>query len=79
MGSEKFHVSNYLKIYAYKYEDIDKIQEYNYGLFRLITIHLKAKGSLGKKITFIPSYRNYEYFIEQHPDLFAHLLKEGQE
>jgi hypothetical protein len=78
MGPENFHASNYIKIYAYKYKDIEKIDEQNYGLFRLITIHLRAEGSLGKKITFIPSYKNYEYFIEQHPELFEHLLQEGQ-
>lgn len=75
MGPEKFNVSNYLKTYAYNYEDIEKIDESNYGLFRLITIRLKSKGSLGKRITFIPSYKNYEYFIEANPDLFKHLLK----
>ena len=75
MGSDKFHVSNYLKVYAYKYLDIEKIDEQNYFLFRLITIHLKSKGTLGKKLTFIPSYQNYEYFVEQNPDLFKHLLK----
>ena len=74
MGKDKFHVSNYLKIYAYEYNDITKIDEQNYIIFRLITIHLKSKGSLGKKLTFIPSYQNYEYFVEKHPELFEHLV-----
>lgn len=74
MGPENFNVSNYMKTYSYRYIDIEKIQEQNYGLFRLITLHLKSKGSLGRKITFIPSYKNYEFFVNKHPELFEHLL-----
>ena len=75
MGPEKFNVSNYLKTYSYDYKDIKKIDESNFGLFRLITIRLQSKGSLGNRITFIPSYKNYEYFVKKHPELFAHLLE----
>jgi len=74
MGPEKFFVSNYIKTYSYNYVDIEKIQESNYGLFRLISIRLKSRGSLGSKITFIPSYKNYEFFVENNPDLFSHLV-----
>ena len=73
MGPDKFNVSNYMKTYAYRYSDIRSIDEKNYGLFRLITIHLNAKGSLGKRITFIPSYKNYEFFVNKYPHLFEHL------
>ncbi len=73
MGPERYFVSNYWKTYAYHYDDIERIEEKNYGLFKLITIHLRAKGKLGRRITFIPSYKNYEHFISEHPDLFAHL------
>ncbi len=73
MGADKIYVSNYFKTFTYQYEDIEKIKEENYIIFKLITIKLKSKGSLGQKITFIPSYRNYEFFLETHPQLFAHL------
>jgi len=74
-GLEKFNVSNYLKTFSYDYEDIEKIDEQNYIVFRLITISLKSKGSLGRKMSFIPSYKNYEYFVNKHPELFGHLVK----
>ena len=76
-GKEKVFVSNYLKTFTYNYKDISIIKEHNYGLFRLITIHLKAKGSLGKKLTFIPSYKNYEFFIKSNPELFKNLLEDN--
>ena len=74
MGPDKFYVSNYMKTYAYAYSDIKAIKETNYGIVRLITIHLKNKGSLGKKITFIPSYKNYEFFIKNNSGLFRDIL-----
>ena len=46
MGPDKFYVSNYMKTYAYAYSDIKAIKETNYGIVRLITIHLKNKGAL---------------------------------
>lgn len=74
MSKEKVFVSNYVKTYSYNYQDIEKIDESNYFIFRLITIHLKAKGAFGKKVFFIPSYKNYEFFTKSNPELFSHLL-----
>ena len=74
MGPEKFYASNYMKTYAYDYSNIQKIDEQNYGIFKLIVIHLNSKGSLGNRITFIPSYKNYEFFIDGHKELFEHLV-----
>lgn len=75
-GLEKFTISNYLNTYAYAYQDIASIDESNYYIFRLITIKLKAKGSLGKTIRFIPSYKTYVEFVEENPLIFSHLLKD---
>lgn len=72
-GEDGIYVSNYFKTYRYKYEDIASINENNMTLFHLGTILLKAKGKFGKKIRFIISKANYEFFIEQNPDLFIHL------
>lgn len=74
-GPEKFTVSNYFKTYAYQYQDIAEIKETNYLVFRLITITLRSSGSLGKRIHFIPSYKNYEDFIRDYPELFSHLME----
>lgn len=74
MGKDKIYVSNYFKTYAYAYSDVNQIKEHNYGLFRLITITLKSTGSLGQKMTFIPSYKNYEFFIQSNPELFIDII-----
>ena len=74
MTPEKVFVGNYMKTYSYNYEDIERIQEANFYLFRIITIHLRSKGTFGKKIRFIPSYRNYLHFIGENQELFTHLI-----
>ena len=73
-GEDGIYISNYFKTYRYQYADIASIEESNMTIFYLGTIELKAKGKFGKKIRFIISKANYEYFIEQNPDLFTHLI-----
>jgi len=74
MGAEYYYVSNYLKTYRLVYEDIDSISIIPLFRVEIITFRLKAKGSFGKKITFLASKQLYELFLESQPEV-ASLLK----
>lgn len=47
------YVSNYFKTFKYLKTDIEAVKSSNYGLLNLITITMKSKTSMGKKIRFI--------------------------
>lgn len=69
MGAEGMYVTNYFKHLRYPYEDIEKIAESEFLIFKVVTIHLRAKGTFGKKFTFIASRDRYGEFWRQYPDL----------
>lgn len=69
MGPEHYYVSNYLKSFRLVYDDIEKISIIPIGRLQLVTFILKAKGSFGKKITFLASKQLYELFMKANPDV----------
>ncbi|MEL6987571.1 MAG: hypothetical protein AAGK97_07040 [Bacteroidota bacterium] len=73
MGNEKFYVTNYFKHFQYTYDSIEKIKQNNWLLFNTITIVLKQKGQLGKKITFLESSKRFQNFLEENANLFEGL------
>ena len=75
MGPDGVYVSNYFKTYRYQFVDIEKIKERDLGFRKIGTITLKEKGKFGKKIRFIISPIHYQDFINDHPDLFQHLIQ----
>ncbi len=74
MGKDGIYVSNYFKTYRYQFLDIESISEQDLLFRKLGTIKLKQKGKFGKKIRFLVSPVHYRDFINDHPDLFAHLI-----
>jgi hypothetical protein len=69
LSPDSYYVSNYLKTFRLVYEDIEKISIIPLGRLQLITFRLKAKGSFGKKITFLASKQLYELFMKANPDV----------
>lgn len=49
------YVTNYFKNFRYPYHQIKKISVVNLFFFQLTTLHLKEKGSFGKRIYFLQS------------------------
>ncbi len=74
LDQESIYVTNYLKSYRYTYDSVQKITQQDYGIFRLGTIHLKATGSIGRKIKFLQSRQKFEDFIQLHPTLAGKLV-----
>ncbi len=69
MGPEHYYVSNYLKSFRLVYDDIEKISIIPISRLQLITFRLKAKGSFGKKITFLASKQLFELFLKTNPEV----------
>lgn len=69
MGTDGMYVTNYFKHLRYQYVDIEKIGESEFLFFKVVTIHLRAKGTFGKKFFFIASRDRYAEFWRQYPNL----------
>lgn len=65
-NAESFVVTDYFKTFRYTYDSVEKITESRFTFLKLATIHLKEKGSFGKRISFITSSSRYEGFMKQH-------------
>ena len=80
MDSEFVYATNYHKHARYPYHNIEKIEELDYLFFNLVHIHLKTPGYFGEKISFIPSKKRFQDFLNKHPevvsDLFPKVIEE---
>lgn len=74
MDDQFIVITDYFKAAKYPYESIDHIDERRFFFFEIATIHLKAKGVFGKRITFIGSGTYYHDFWENHPGLRKRLF-----
>lgn len=61
------YISNYFKTYKYPFSDIESITDSDVLPGRVYCITLKAKGSFGKRIYFLPSQVLWQDFMENHP------------
>ena len=77
MSDDHLYVTDYFKHLRYPYGDIEKIAESEFLVFKVVTIHLKASGTFGKKFTFLASRDRYADFWKQHPDLHDSLVFEA--
>lgn len=77
MSDEHLYVTNYFKHLRYPYGDIEKISESEFLIFKLVTIHLKASGTFGKKFTFLASRNRYAEFWREHPELHDSVVFEA--
>jgi hypothetical protein len=74
LDDHAYYVSNYFKTFKLIYEDIESISIVPLSRLQLTTFRLKAKGSFGKKITFLASKQLWDLFLDAHPDVKNHLL-----
>lgn len=77
MDESFVYVTNYFRHFRYPYHNVEKIQERNFILFRLVTIHFRKPGFFGKKVNFLPSSRSYDEFWETHPLLRVDFLRKS--
>lgn len=69
MSDEHLYVTDYFKHRRYPWQDIEKISESEFAIFKVVTIHLKARGTFGKKFTFLASRDRYAIFWREHQEL----------
>ncbi len=60
LDNDFVYASNYFETLRYTYESVERIEEWGFLLFSFITIHLKAEGRFGKKISLWTSSNWYE-------------------
>ena len=64
-NAEYLVVTDYFKTFRYSYDSVEKITESRFAFLKLATIHLKEKGSFGKRMFFITSFSRYERFMKK--------------
>jgi hypothetical protein len=64
-NAEYLVVTDYFKTFRYSYDSVEKITESRFAFLKLATIHLKEKGSFGKRMFFITSSSRYEGFMKK--------------
>ncbi len=69
MDGQFYYVSNYMKTFRLVYDDIEKVDKMKLGPLMWVTYKLKAKGSFGKKITFLANNQLYNMFMNDHPEI----------
>jgi len=65
---DSWSVTNYLKTYQYQYSDIEKISITNIGIMKLASVHLKDKGSFGKRMPIILNQDVLDQFLRDFPE-----------
>ncbi|NJL75997.1 MAG: hypothetical protein HC892_14235 [Saprospiraceae bacterium] len=67
------YVTNYFKHIRYPHQDVEKIVENKRLVFPKAVLILKAKGSFGKKIAYIPIRGRLNDFLNEHPKVALQL------
>jgi len=76
MDTHFVYVTNYFKTARYPYHSIDRMVYNDYLIGRSATFTLRKPGQFGSKITFVPSRSNLRQFLDEHPKIKAHLLRD---
>ena len=63
-------VTNYFKTLRYPIGDVEKITTISIGIATIGFLYLKARGSFGKKISFLAKVNNLQSLRETTPHLF---------
>lgn len=74
MDEHFVYVTNYFKNFRYPYHNIDRIEESRFLFFRTARIYFKEPGSFGSSVTFVPSHRLFDDFMNSHPEIREGLL-----
>ena len=59
------YVTNYFKTYRYHKDDISRFKSYEMGIFEVISIHMREKTKMGKKIRFLSDNKGVKPFLDQ--------------
>lgn len=71
-----FYVTNYKDTARYPFHSVEKLEEANYFLFKIVRVYFKESGIFGKKIIFLTNqFRLYEV-LKQRTDLARLFEKE---
>ncbi|MDX1479154.1 MAG: hypothetical protein R3301_15675, partial [Saprospiraceae bacterium] len=74
MAQDHFFVTNYFKTYRYTYDSLKGINELDLLVAQVVVFRFVQKSAFGNSIYFVSRRKIWKEFVEQHPDLFAHLL-----
>ena len=69
IDDEYVYVSNYFKTARYKFDYIDKIEEFKSFGRKTVRFDLTGAGVFGTQIRFIPDKIRYERFFKNNPNL----------
>ncbi|MDQ3016851.1 MAG: hypothetical protein M3R25_09080 [Bacteroidota bacterium] len=75
MDARHIYVSNYFKTYKYPFTDVESIIDSSFLPGRIFKVTFKSKGSFGQQIYFLASQKLWLDFINEHPDMFAGVLR----
>ncbi len=70
------YITNYLKIYRYPFETIERITKKDYGYWLFYTIELKESGYFGKKSRFLANRTKITSFMKENPEIALELKLE---
>jgi hypothetical protein len=76
LGAQEVYVTNYFKHIQYTLDSVESLQVSRFGFFAVGTLTLKAKGTLGRRLTFVVNNSRLEDFWEKHPEVQAYLMKD---
>ncbi len=68
-GADFLYITDYFRHRSYPFTEVEKVNESNFLLLKIVTIHFKAAGTFGKRIPFIASGSGYREFFKTRPDL----------
>ena len=64
-----FYVTNYKDTARYPFHNIEKLEEANYFLFKIVRIYFKEKGIFGKKVIFLANQFRLGEVLKQREEL----------
>lgn len=76
MDLDYMYVSDYFKTYRYTYESIDRLEERNYLLFKVMQVEFYEAGSMGKQFSFVVGYR-FAPLLQKFPEIAQRLIRKA--
>ena len=76
MDLDYMYVSDYFKTYRYTYESIDRLEERNYLLFKVMQVEFYEAGSMGKQFSFIVGYK-FAPLLQKFPEIAQRLIRKA--
>jgi hypothetical protein len=75
IGQEYIYITNYFKHVRYPLRDIEKVIHKERLMFPTGKIYLKASGSFGRIIRYVPERKRLTEFLDDHPYVVLTLEK----